>query len=197
MLVGDRVKVISVTDNNDEYYYEIGFEGIIIRDVSEEEDEYDFSVKFDIQTKHMKDCKSRSNEWLCKDRDLELIKKEDINMKKTFKEVIVKGIKKGEIWEGNYENIIGVDDGVFDIEWKEGREDREDRIIVDAEYILQRKKVSFMEAFHSLDKDVEIENCNSGTLFKAISYKKKYDNEWNIGIRFTTEDIKGEFYINN
>ncbi|MEG2289603.1 MAG: hypothetical protein RSC24_06510 [Clostridium sp.] len=127
---------------------------------------------------------------------------EDNNMKElTFREVIA-NIKEGEVWEGYSENIIGLDDVRFKIEWKKGLRDVINPSFV---YRLKRNKVSFQEAFKAYEegKGKEIESCVTNCKYKKEGnvelFKEEKDEEWepwNSDACFETREIRGEWYIN-
>lgn len=113
---------------------------------------------------------------------------EDIKMKKTeltFKEIIAQGIKKGQNWIGDNEDIIGIEDELFDIKWKNGMKDR---INTDFKYTLERNKVSFEEAFVQYENEEWIESCVTGRRCREA-------REFIGDKTFTIEEIRGKWTI--
>lgn len=127
--------------------------------------------------------------------------KESNNMKElTFREVIA-NIKEGEVWENDTERIIGLGFGGIKIEWLKG--DR-DVINLNFGYTIKRPQYTFQEAFKAFEEGKEIESCESGfkyeiyedaTKIKRKDYKTIYEHKA-VKI-FSTEEIKGKWYIND
>lgn len=116
-------------------------------------------------------------------------KKEVCNMvktreTKTFKEIIAQGIKANEFWEGDYEDIVGTDNGVFKIGWKGDIK----KISEQALYTLYVESVSFGEAFKEYENEKWIESCVTGNLYR----KSKED----VTLQYiSTKEIRGGWII--
>lgn len=133
--------------------------------------------------------------------------KESNNMKElTFREVIA-NIKEGEVWESEMleiyldnktsELILKNKIGCFNC--------REIGIKKEKKFFkLKRPQYTFQEAFEAFEKGKEIESCESGfkfeiyedaTKIKREGYKTIY--EYKAVKIFSTEEIKGKWYIND
>lgn len=136
--------------------------------------------------------------WYLKERFVEM----DNNEKATeLKFVDLPGrIKDKEIWEGEGENIIGLPDGKFKIEWHEGV-----KYVIDPSSVYklkERQQVLFNEAFAYYEAGVEIESCVTGDKYKQAGDGTQYkfveiygwcrSNDCNI----TIKEIQGRWYIN-
>ena len=129
--------------------------------------------------------------------------KEVKTMTKNFKEVIA-DIKEGEVWESRGAWIIKTvkmeKDNLF-IDSEKGEELSINR---NTKFQLQRKKVSFTEAFKAYEEGKEIESCVNGNKFKRILENGAYSNiilyksldDYQYNSKFLIGDIMGEWYIN-
>lgn len=139
--------------------------------------------------------------------------KENNNMKElTFREVIA-NIKEGEVWErvdDEYiSNRIELKNGQLNqYNFWNGKMDftlKEAGLILDKTlYKLKRSQYTFQEAFKAFEEGKEIESCESGfkfeiyegaTKIKREGYKTIY--EYKAVKIFSTEEIKGKWYIND
>ena len=131
------------------------------------------------------------------DKDLELYIEEEIKMQKSFEEVIACGVE-GQSWESNNNasNIKYIKFETWGInlilrnKLKNYDGDSNDfGVNKKTTFTLQRKKVSFVEAFRAREEGKVIESCVNG---------EKYDNrEFATSDLFSTSQIKGQWYINN
>ncbi|MGL5329467.1 MAG: hypothetical protein ACRDD7_09365 [Peptostreptococcaceae bacterium] len=126
------------------------------------------------------------------------------NSIKTFQEV-VRDIKENEIWEVVVKDYtiesITLLDGHIILNSDEGsKEDTFLNINPDVRFKLQRKKVSFTEAFAAYEEGKEIESDYNGDKFKLINGLNYHDwgykgyNEDDLG--FGVDEIRGKWYIN-
>lgn len=120
-----------------------------------------------------------------KEEELKLYEDKGDVMSKTFKEVI-SDIKEGEFWENNFKKIWYEGGRIKVLSFKKC--DVDNMVIFDdtVEYTLQRKKVSFTEAFKAYEEGKEIESCVSCRKINLL------DDIYS----FNTNEIKGEWYIN-
>lgn len=152
--------------------------------------------------------------WMWTEEMFEIIEKEvSVNMKElTFREVIA-NIKEGEVWErvdDEYiSNRIELKNGQLNqYNFWNGKMDftlKEAGLILDKTlYKLKRPQYTFQEAFKAFEEGKEIESCESGfkyeiyedaTKIKRKDYKTIY--EYKAVKIFSTEEIKGKWYIND
>lgn len=200
--VGDKVKVVKITNKASEDFYKVGFTGEVVGGYSN--CETNCPVNFSEKTEYLKGFKTSRTTWYCEDDDLELIENKGEVMSKTFKEVIA-DIKVGEVWVGdknwNIEYIKSGEDGI-EIKF---REEVDHYIFCEAvDFTLQRKKVSFTEAFAAYEEGKEIESCYNKYKFRCLENglnEFNYDNEW-LGVWevdqiFSINQVKGEWFIND
>lgn len=135
--------------------------------------------------------------------------KESNNMKElTFREVIA-NIKEGEVWESKMLEIY-LDNKTSELVLKHKTNYfncREIGIKKEKKFKLKRPQYTFQEAFKAFEEGKEIESCESGFKFeiyeiyedvtkvKREGYKTIY--EYKMVKIFSTEEIKGKWYINN
>lgn len=145
--------------------------------------------------------------WMWTEEMFEIIEKEvSVNMKElTFREVIA-NIKEGEVWESEMVKIfIDSEEKDITILKKEGFFNCEAiGIKYDIVFKLKRPQYTFQEAFEAFEEGKEIESCESGfkfeiyedaTKIKREGYKTIY--EYKAVKIFSTEEIKGKWYIND
>lgn len=132
--------------------------------------------------------------------------KESDNMKElTFREVIA-NIKEGEVWESEMLEIY-LDNKTSELVLKHKTNYfncREIGIKKEKKFKLKRPQYTFQEAFKAFEEGKEIESCESGfkyeiyedaTKIKRKDYKTIY--EYKAVKIFSTEEIKGKWYIND
>ncbi|AYR04337.1 hypothetical protein CPD1_058 [Clostridium phage CPD1] len=132
--------------------------------------------------------------------------KESNNMKElTFREVIA-NIKEGEVWESKMLEIY-LDNKTSELVLKHKTNYfncREIGIKKEKKFKLKRPQYTFQEAFKAFEEGKEIESCESGfkyeiyedaTKIKREGYKTIYEHKA-VKI-FSTEEIKGKWYIND
>ena len=119
--------------------------------------------------------------------------KEDKTMTKNFKEVIA-DIKEGEVWKSRGEWIIKtvkMAGGNLFIDTVKGEELSINR---NTKFQLQRKKVSFTEAFAAYEEGKEIESCFTSRIY---SLEKEEREPYSINASLINmNEIRGEWYIN-
>ena len=129
--------------------------------------------------------------------------KEDKTMTKNFKQVIA-DIKEGEVWESHCKEIRLFKNGTVEVLAKGTHIFGSSVQLNDKyKYTLQRKKVSFTEAFKAREEGKEIESCVNGYKFRMLENghnEFSYDGEW-LGMFetdqiFTVNQIRGEWFIN-
>lgn len=129
------------------------------------------------------------------------IVKEGSKMKKTFREVIA-DIKEGEVWESeNTLTQIYTRNDVLIIDFKEEVTTEIVKIPADAKFRLKRKEYSFNEAFKAYEEGKEIESCENGYKYLQNTFTYPGNEQWlcfrNSEQMFTTEAIRGKWYIND
>ena len=137
--------------------------------------------------------------YLRKDR-FEIVKEEN-KMEKTFREVIA-DIKEGEVWESeNTLTQIYTRNDVLIIDFKEEVTTEIVKIPADAKFRLKRKEYSFNEAFKAYEEGKEIESCENGYKYLQNNFTYPGNEQWlcfrNSEQMFTTEAIRGKWYIND
>lgn len=137
--------------------------------------------------------------YLRKDR-FEIVKEEN-KMEKTFREVIA-DIKEGEVWESeNTLTQIYTRNDVLIIDFKEEVTTEIVKIHADAKFRLKRKEYSFNEAFKAYEEGKEIESCENGYKYLQNTFTYPGNEQWlcfrNSEQMFTTEAIRGKWYIND
>lgn len=137
--------------------------------------------------------------YLRKDR-FEIVKEEN-KMEKTFREVIA-DIKEGEVWESeNTLTQIYARNDVLIIDFKEEVTTEIVKIPADAKFRLKRKEYSFDEAFKAYEEGKEIESCENGYKYLQNTFTYPGNEQWlcfrNSEQMFTTEAIRGKWYIND
>lgn len=146
-------------------------------------------------------------EWYWTEEMFEKIEeKEGNNMKElTFREVIA-NIKEGEVWESETLEIY-LDNKTSELVLKHKTNYfncREIGIKKEKKFKLKRPQYTFQEAFEAFEEGKEIESCESGfkfeiyedaTKIKREGYKTIY--EYKAVKIFSTEEIKGKWYIND
>lgn len=137
--------------------------------------------------------------YLRKDR-FEIVKEEN-KMEKTFREVIA-DIKEGEVWESeNTLTQIYTRNDVLIIDFKEEVTTEIVKIPADAKFRLKRKEYSFNEAFKAYEEGKEIESCENGYKYLQNTFTYPGNEQWlcfrNSEQMFTTEAIRGKWYIND
>lgn len=151
--------------------------------------------------------------WLCildyPERRLKVAKKylkdngikEESKMKeKTFREVIA-DIKEGETWiqkdKGYIVSKIANFGGNIVIELDGPRS----VFGTKGTYTLERKEYSFDEAFKAYEEGKEIESCENGYKYLQNTFTYPGNEQWlcfrNSEQMFTTEAIRGKWYIND
>lgn len=140
-----------------------------------------------------------TRKYLRKDR-FEIVKEEN-KMKKTFREVIA-DIKEGEVWESeNTLTQIYTRNDVLIIDFKEEVTTEIVKIPADAKFRLKRKEYSFNEAFKAYEEGKEIESCENGYKYLQNTFTYPGNEQWlcfrNSEQMFTTEAIRGKWYIND
>ena len=145
--------------------------------------------------------------WKWTEEMFEIIEKEvSVNMKElTFREVIA-NIKEGEVWESEILEIY-LDNKTSELVLKHKTNYfycREIGIKKEKKFKLKRPQYTFQEAFKAFEEGKEIESCESGfkfeiyedaTKIKREGYKTIYEHKA-VKI-FSTEEIKGKWYIND
>ena len=145
--------------------------------------------------------------WMWTEEMFEIIEKEvSVNMKElTFREVIA-NIKEGEVWESEILEIY-LDNKTSELVLKHKTNYfncREIGIKKVVKFKLKRPQYTFQEAFKAFEEGKEIESCESGfkyeiyedaTKIKRKDYKTIYEHKA-VKI-FSTEEIKGKWYIND
>ena len=129
------------------------------------------------------------------------IVKEENKMEKTFREVIA-DIKEGEVWESeNTLTQIYTRNDVLIIDFKEEVTTEIVKIPADAKFRLKRKEYSFEEAFKAYEEGKEIESCENGYKYLQNTFTYPGNEQWlcfrNSEQMFTTEAIRGKWYIND
>ena len=146
---------------------------------------------------------SNNKEWLtvkCDNLDLNTYSRhlfkevmEVKTMTKNFKEVIA-DIKEGEVWESRGAWIIKtvkMEKGNLFIDIEKGEELSINR---NTKFQLQRKKVSFTEAFKSYEEGKEIESCFTSRIY---SLEKEEREPYSINASLINmNEIRKEWYIN-
>ena len=144
-------------------------------------------------------CKSSS---VCISHEKYEENKEVKTMTKNFKEVIA-DIKEGEVWESP-----GVSCGIRIKKDNQGitfyglKGELVSFISDKWEFTLQRKKVSFTEAFKAYEEGKEIESCYTDYKYKKIDGADNYMNDISLSwhavseLEFVIGEIRGEWYIN-
>ena len=122
-------------------------------------------------------------------------------MEKTFREVIA-DIKEGEVWESeNTLTQIYTRNDVLIIDFKEEVTTEIVKIPADAKFRLKRKEYSFNEAFKAYEEGKEIESCENGYKYLQNTFTYPGNEQWlcfrNSEQMFTTEAIRGKWYIND
>lgn len=125
----------------------------------------------------------------------------DNKMEKTFREVIA-DIKEGEVWESeNTLTQIYTRNDVLIIDFKEEVTTEIVKIPADAKFRLKRKEYSFEEAFKAYEEGKEIESCENGYKYLQNTFTYPGNEQWlcfrNSEQMFTTEAIRGKWYIND
>ena len=135
----------------------------------------------------------------------------DNKMEKTFREVIA-DIKEGEVWESVQDCFQ-----LSEITCFEGRiRFRLKNVFVDIvdgnnnvdtgagggqTFKLQRKEYTFTEAFKAYEEGKEIESCENGYKYLQNTFTYPGNEQWlcfrNSEQMFTTEAIRGKWYIND
>lgn len=127
--------------------------------------------------------------------------KEENKMEKTFREVIA-DIKEGEVWENSHIRIYHVEsnDNIV-IEDREGDPRYRFTMISEVKFRLKRKEYSFNEAFKAYEEGKEIESCENGYKYLQNTFTYPGNEQWlcfrNSEQMFTTEAIRGKWYIND
>lgn len=117
-------------------------------------------------------------------------------MKKTFRELIVNGIKPGEIWENKENRVSRIYIN------KEGYitfEGDDNGFTVGDIYELQRKEYTFAEAFKSYEDGIEVESKITGFKYKKVDGKDLVEMSygWDDFDYLEICEIRGSWYINN
>ena len=125
-------------------------------------------------------------------------------MKKTFRELIIGGIKPGEIWENKTQRISRIylnEYGNLQLEGEDNSfaQNYSTSIGLNATYELQRKEYTFAEAFMAYEEGREIESKCSKYKYKKVDGKDFASLEfgWD-GFEFLEIcEIRGSWYIND
>jgi len=131
--------------------------------------------------------------------------KEDINMEKTFEEVI-RDIKKGEAWSDGFLKIEKIKDSIAIGSLNGKAFENIVGFVINpcSRFKLLRKEYTFEEAFKAYEEGKEIESCE-GCRFKLtdkdntliIDYagdEMEYRNKTEL---FSVKEIRGKWYIND
>lgn len=146
---------------------------------------------------YVKDDKKENN---CIPKECAEIVKEENKMEKTFREVIA-DIKEGETWiqkdKGYIVSKIANFGGDIVIELDGSRS----VFGTKGTYTLERKEYSFDEAFKAYEEGKEIESCENGYKYLQNTFTYPGNEQWlcfrNSEQMFTTEAIRGKWYIND
>ena len=126
--------------------------------------------------------------------------------KKTFRELIIDGIKPGEIWENKDQRISRIYLNKYGNLQLEGEDNSFAQnystcIGFEATYELKRKEYTFEEAFKAYEEGKEIESVHSGYRYKLKDkedlYISKIIEEWVENTEFDLDEIRGKWYIND
>lgn len=133
-----------------------------------------------------------------KEEELKLFKED--KMKKTFRELIIGGIKPGEIWENKTQRISRIylnEYGNLQLEGEDSSfaQNYSTCIGLEVTYELQRKEYTFEEAFKAYEEGKEIESIETGEICCKSDWIRKYgnDNEGTI----SRLAIRNKWYIND
>lgn len=122
-------------------------------------------------------------------------------MTKTYREVI-KDIKKGERWIGEYFAIYMKMNGTLCIYFHKTSKNCGGIVIEESDmFTLQRQEYDFIEAWKAYKEGKEIKSLESGDKLKLIDGKDMffwtYENEWEEIKSIQYDEINGKWYIND
>ena len=125
-------------------------------------------------------------------------------MKKTFRELIVDGLKPGEIWENKDQKVSRIylnEYGNLQLEGEDNSfaQNYSTCIGLEAIYELQRKEYTFAEAFKSYEEGIEVESKITGFKYKKVDGKDlaEVSYGWDDFDYLEICEIRGSWYINN
>lgn len=136
--------------------------------------------------------------------NFEVIKEENKMQEKTFREVIA-DIKEGEVWECRSKYIKRFADGIQIYHKEKGKATPSMLMANNDKFKLQRKEVTFAEAFKAYEQGKGIESVVSNVQYQkelkdTVSIRPCY-GEWfdanEKTLVFDYVEIKGKWYINN
>lgn len=144
------------------------------------------------------DISSVSVETGWTDKDLELYIEEEVEVSKTFKEVI-RDIKEGEVWESYAKTIKLYKNGAIEIIEKGGRRQSCFSFNDSNKFNLRRLKVSFTEALESFKKGKEIESVYGKNKYRQSEMNMFVNEEYFESCRpcISMNELTEEWYINN